>query len=255
MAKSKLILDIRYFESDVPNVDGTRPRQLGRLFDLPVGQIGDRVARKLREFEFTTGGAFDHLYINFSTAVPESRIAYAERSMRASPRIRYLDFGADPKAVNRLSQRKKEAWVIAATFDAVTYVAGKDAKQLERIQRIRDLMEEYGDDMPIVHKTKETKTYSVEIYYRIATFGKKDGQGKKIPSTVWVEYNDRRSGECRRGWVANLKFYEDIFFLASSIAVKSGQIILKPRTSFKARLYNKRYSVPLTIDIDDLEIA
>lgn len=111
MVKNKLILDIRYFESDVPNVDGMSPQYVGRIFQLPVGFVmtGARIARKLREFGFTTGGAFDHLYINFSTAVPESTMAFAERNMRTLPWIRYLDFGANPKAVNKLSERKKEA--------------------------------------------------------------------------------------------------------------------------------------------------
>ena len=63
------------------------------------------------------------------------------------------------------------------------------------------------------------------------------------------------TGAVLQGCFVELEFYEDIYFLVSSIVVKDGKIIFKPRTSFKAALYNSRYSIPLNVGLDQLEKA
>ena len=35
MASGKLLTDIRYFETDEPNLDGCNPQDLGKLLKLP----------------------------------------------------------------------------------------------------------------------------------------------------------------------------------------------------------------------------
>lgn len=253
MENSKLILDIRYFESAVPNVDGTMPHQIGTLFDLPRASGNARIARKLRELGFKTGGAFDHLYINFSTALPLSNISFSERSVL--PRICCVDFGADPKIVNSLSKSEKETWIKDAIFAAVKFIAGDDKDRLKIIQAARHEIDEFGENTTITHKLKETKTYAVRVSYTIATHGKKDADGKSIRSKAWVDYHDKTTGQRRRGLVVSLKFYEDVYFLISSITVKAGEIIFKPRTSFKASLYNEKYNVPLSVKIAELDLV
>src|SRR5262245_15383199 len=73
MPTERLFLDIRYYESDRENVVGSSlPNGPGRIFTLPrsIHALGARIARKLREFGFVAG-AYDHLYVNFTTVLPE----------------------------------------------------------------------------------------------------------------------------------------------------------------------------------------
>jgi hypothetical protein len=82
--KEKLLLDIRYHESDRENVAGTSlPSELGRIFHFPgsIHPMGARIARKLREFGFVAG-EFDHLYVNFTTVLPAGQ--YARRGEKHS---------------------------------------------------------------------------------------------------------------------------------------------------------------------------
>ena len=251
----KLIVDIRFFEADAPNESGMLPRRVGKLFDIQPGQTGDRVARKLRELGFTTGGAFDHVYINFTTAFPAGELSFPDRDMCGLQRFRFVDIGANPKAVNKLSKRKKRDWLTDAVFSAIEFIADENETKLKIVQSVRKEFDRDGENMRFTHKEKSTKTYSVVVSYEIATFGAKDSRGKKLHSTAQVEYTDKKTGECRRGILAVLQFHEDIFFLVSSLTVKSGVITFKPRTSYKAKLYNKRYKVPLSVNVADLEIV
>ncbi len=250
MRNDKLILDIRYFESDTPNVDGFHPADLGKLLTLPrksSALTGARIARKLRELGFTTG-VFDHVYINFSTAAASGEVSFANRSEdRYHAWYRYVDVGVKKMQINRFSTKRKQAWLEAVTLQVMTFLAGKSKEQLAIVDEVCKQLTIHGDALPIVHKIKETKTYSVIVSYQIAPEMKQ--------STAWVEYVDRKTGQRRLGCFAKLEFYEDIFFLVSSVVVARGTIVFKPRSSFKADLYNKRYKVPITIDIDDLPIA
>lgn len=250
MPEDKLILDIRFYESEKPNVDGdSLPGDPGRIFRLPgsIHAVGARIARKLRELEFRTG-TFDHVYVNLTTAIPEGRIAFSPRTPhRETARLRYVDYGANPKAVNRLGEQGKERFAATAAFDVLRFIAGKKSGELAKIEQVGHLIAEYGSELPILHRSKETKTCLVRVSYTIAPH--------PMASTGWVEYIDKNSGKAFRGSFVKLQFYEDIFFLVSSIAITKGRIVFKPRSSFKASLYNKRYQVPLSIELDNLEPA
>ena len=233
MPNNELILDIRYYESDVPNTEGTDPVDVGKLLKLPKFSdlAGARIARKLRELGFITGD-FNHVYINFTTVLPPDEISYANRSVdRYHPWYRYVDVGVNPAKINKLSATKKQQWLNSITLQVAEFLAAKKAKQKAIVKEVREQLAIHGDAMPIVHKTKETKTYSVTVSYQIAP--------KIKESTAWVDYVDQKSGEHRRGCFAKLEFYEDILFLVSSISVKGGTIVFKPRASFKESRYNK----------------
>ena len=76
-AKPKLIADIRYYENPGRTEYGSvRHDSLGTLYSIPFrsfSAIGDRIACKLREREFSLPG-FDHLYVIFTPALPPSDV-------------------------------------------------------------------------------------------------------------------------------------------------------------------------------------
>src|SRR5688500_13156167 len=122
MATERLILDIRYYESDQPNADGgPLAGGSGRVFQFPksIHPLGARIARKLRELGFVAGD-FDHLYLNFTTALPALDVRWSPRVIDG--RIRYVDYGLSPEAVNGLADAEKERIALNATLDALELV-------------------------------------------------------------------------------------------------------------------------------------
>ncbi|MCA8959632.1 MAG: hypothetical protein KDC38_03930 [Planctomycetes bacterium] len=243
--REKLILDIRYYESEVENVSGeSTPDDLGKVYSFPhsTGPIGARIARKLRELGFSVGD-FDHLYFNFTPLLPHGQCRLSSRIV--DRRVRYIDFGADPRRINRLGAVKKEAFVIASTFAALRSIVAKKKRQLTRIDEVERLIHEHGSETEIMHKVKETKRYSVITSYQICPKGRQ--------SIGFVTLVDKESGQSFKGKFARLQHYEDVFFLVGAISVSDGWITLKPRRSVKADVYTGRYRVPIEIAIDDLD--
>jgi hypothetical protein len=62
----------------------------------------------------------------------------------------------------------------------------------------------------------------------------------------------KSSGLKRVGCFAKLQFYEDILFLVSGISISKRFRKLTPRPSYKARLYNQRYKIPIEVDVKSL---
>jgi len=248
--KERLILDIRFFESDKPNRDGTSlPSGIGCLIPFPssIHVIGDRIARKLRENGLYIG-TFDHVYINLTTAIKEKQISFSPRTMdKEDSRFRYIDYGVDINHLKEMNEKEIENFVNTVSFDVLRFIVGSDTEKLFKIQHVKELVEKYGEDLKIHHKIKKTKNYSVKVLYKIAPY--------KKSSTGWIEYSDLKTGAVLQGCFVELEFYEDIYFLVSSIAIKDEKIIFKPRSSFKADLYNSRYDIPLSVGLDSLERA
>jgi hypothetical protein len=247
MPTERLFLDIRYYESDHENVDYmSLPDGPGRIFTFPksISFLGARIARKLREYGFVAG-VYDHLYVNFTTMLHEGQYRYSPREVGERNRIKYIDFGLFPARTNRLSMTKKESLVCGLTFDVVRFVARERPARLAVVDRVAAEIGEKGTELEIVHKTKETAAYAVTVSYQIRPNGN--------PSVGLIEYHDKKTGQ-RFKAEFKLKDYEDAFALVGSISVSHGVISLKPRSSFKASLYTRRYRLPIEIPIAEMDV-
>lgn len=245
---SKLILDIRYYESNIPNVNGASlPASIGTIFHFPgtCNVHGVRIARKLREIGFHCGN-FDHIYVNFTNAVPENVIGFSPRTVhKENSWLRYLDFGLSPSRLNAMPDSQKIEVLLNSTFDVLRFAASGNPDMLERIQEVVNLVELHGEKLEILHKKKETERHSISVFYQIHNPG--------MAATALLEFNDKYSGETRRGSFLELSRYEDIFFLVSEISFKNDCVTLKPRSSFKADFRNKQYKVPIIVPIKELK--
>ena len=243
MATRKLIVDIRYYESDHENVNfASTPGDFGRLYPFPrsISFLGQRIARKLREYGYVTG-TFDHLYVNFTTVLKEHEI-------RLSPRmpekwLRYIDYGLDPATVLKMTESQRESFAAECTFRVLKFL-GEDATQQQLVERLRRELEASGSELEILHQTKETATYRVVVTYQIRPRGEQ--------SVAWIEYHDKRRNLRGKKRFIALQFYEDVFPLVGNISVAGGTICVTPRKSFKASLDTTRYRVPFVIPISDL---
>jgi len=233
-----LILDIRYYENG-----SNYPRTLGKefVFSIDAESAGARIARKLREYGFILG-TYDHLYIVLTDKLPEKQIKAWSRSIDS--RIRCFDCGASPSSINKMSEEKQFEFLYEATFKVLNFLASKEEAKKRLINKIKDDIRNYNTGLEILHKQKNTSLYFLSISYQIKPKGKK--------SIGWILYVNKKTNQSVKMPFIELEHYEDIFFLVSSASISKGTIHLKPRSSFKAEVWNKRYSVPIEIPLEKL---
>ena len=249
MPQQKLISDIRFFESDDTYQDGTIPESLGTLVQKPVSElhsIGQRMAEKLRELGFVTGD-FDHVYINLTSAYRVGTVQLAQCDYSGIlKRIRYFNTGARFSKINGLTRQQRYDWFAKTTIQVLRYIASDDEAQLKLIDRVEELHKQFGEELLIVWKSKSTKTYEIVVSFQVAKPPKN--------SSAWIRYHNKSTGETREGKFLELGFYDHIFQLVDSIALKQGQITLKPRSSFSSDLTTKEYVTPIVVPLESLAV-
>lgn len=238
----RILKDIRFYESEKQNIEGqSMPHELGKLF-IPTNDtnyIGQRIARKLNELNFTYG-EFDHIYINLTTFLPEEEIVVSNRNI--DKRIKYLDFGINSEKLNSLSDNEKNNFIKNVTFKSLTKISNET--NLELVKQTEKLLKEFDREIKIHFKSKETNSYKIDIYYQIEA---KNGGTKAI-----IEYQDKKTNFCSSGNY-KLQFYEDIYTLVNTINLTNNTIILKPKKSFKADIQNEIYKTPIELKINELK--
>ena len=91
----KIINDIRlYKSSDIDNHMSFANKSL----NIAVS----RVVMKLREQQFSLG-EFDHLYVNFTTCIPEDKIELVDKIDSYHPWYRYCNIGVDKHDYEKLN--------------------------------------------------------------------------------------------------------------------------------------------------------
>jgi hypothetical protein len=240
----KVIKAIRYSGSNWENVAGnSMPSTFGLKIFEPgddMFAIGERIARKLNEFEFHSG-EFDHLDINFTTVFSPGEFAVSGR--QTEKWLKYVDFGLDPGSFNAKTKEERDSFIMEATFQVLNRMYLGNESNLKIIAKVKDLTRLYGRKLVIGYKIKETKSYKIEIGYQIKPYGPK--------SIALLNYHDKKTGF--KGMATyDLDFYDNIYTLIDSISVKDKTIICTPKKSFRAEVYNESYPVPLQFEISSL---
>ncbi len=238
----KVIKSIRYYGSYSENINGKSVSiPIGNLFDIKkISAIGDRIARKLNEYNFVSG-IFDHVYIIYSTSLPDGEIKMSNR--HTEKWFLELDMGISADNLKRMTDSQKEEFITQCTFKCLAYLYKDNKEKIDTIKKVEEEVRKFGKELEIIYSIKETRSYLIKIYYKI--------KPKGDPSYAFIEYHDKKSG-MQKQTILELQFYEDIYPLIGSVSVKGGKIILKPKSSFKATLYNKRYKTPISIDISEM---
>lgn len=247
MSDPKLIRSIRYYESIKPNVDGqSLPGNIGFIFAFPktIHAIGERIARKLQERGLVTG-SWNHLYINFTTVLPSGEMALSHRGegYREHKSIKYLDFGLDPETISGMTNDGRKRFIVESTFDALRLVV-KDKQQLSLLDEVKKMVEEAGDSLEIVYRSKETAKYRITISYQIRPHPEYD--------LALIELYDKINLNSGKRKLTRLHFYEDIHSLVGTITVSKKEILIRPLTSFRASMDLNRYTTPLIIPLEEV---
>jgi hypothetical protein len=239
MQSLKKILDIRYYESINPNIDGqSLPSNIGKIFnfDQRIINIGSRFARKLREYGYLTG-SFDHLYINFTTCLPERNYQISTRNVEKW--IKYVDFGLTTESIHTMPYEYQLTLITETTFNILKQF-NSICKENEKILNIAyENMINDKESIKILHKEKDNKLYNIKIKYQI--------EPETSKSIAWIEYTDKSKGTISTWPFLDLVFYDDIFSIINTISVIKGNIILKPRKSYKSTLIGKEYKLPIIL--------
>ena len=163
-----LIKDIRLFESDEPNEPGYGfPCYIGKLyaFDSTECQpVIDRLLFLLRHKGFSLG-AFDHLYLNFTTQLPHGELLASNRIDRYDKWFRFADMGCNVQQFNDWIPSQKNDFVIAAIRRAIRLFV-----HAESVKIVDDCFEEvlrYGAELAIPYKEKQGDPYTVRILVKI----------------------------------------------------------------------------------------
>ena len=233
MPREKKILDIRYYSDRKLNSKG----KYVSIFTIKKESLfqGARIARKLRELGFITGD-FHHVYINFTDKLSHSEITISKKPCEKW--FKYFDVGIDTKITNQFSSIDRQNFIEEKTFQVLSLINNNQQILIDQVKKELSLK---GSEIEILHKYKETKSYKLKLTYQIHPKNSDNSIAK-------VYYHNKKTNNTFTSQIV-LKFYEDIFFLASSISVNKGIIKLKPRSSFKAKIFNAKYNVPITIQI------
>lgn len=240
----KIVKEIRYSESEIMNIEGNSlPGNFGKIYKagLDVVAVGQRIARKLNEFKFVSG-EFDHIDINFTTVLQHDEFKMSKRYVEKW--LKYVDYGLLPSIFNTKTDTEKCDFIRETTFKVLKCIYSSDAEKMETIAKVEDLIHRFDTEIRIHYKTKETSSYKIEISYQIKPNG---GSSKAI-----VEYLDKKQNFKGQA-IFDLHFYDDIYPLVDIISVKDSVIILNPKKSFRADLYNERYKTPLQFPINQLD--
>lgn len=151
----KLIQDIRVYKSDVENADGNALPHEFASKDLNV--VIHRIVMKLREANVTLG-EFDHLYLNFTTCLPEGVIQPAARSVdRYHSWYRYYDIG--------VARDAHDGVVLQGVRESLVGHFGA-YNDVQTIERCVDAALQEAEAMTVLHKEKKSAKAAARIYLR-----------------------------------------------------------------------------------------
>ena len=239
----KALVDIRYYASDVPNEMGkTYPSNCSKFFNFPklLSLWGARIASLLGASGFSLGD-FDHLYINYTNAIPQDTFSFSGRTPEKW--LRYIDYGVSFADINALNELQLERFVVHSTFECLEYLCKASSDKIEMIKSASSSVEKYGTEIELPVKAKQTKSYSILVSYKLRPLC--------ASSYGIVKYKDHKTGEVFSKRFVELDGPMDIYPLVGRISVKDDKIVIQPRPSFKASLYTSSYKVPIEIDIRD----
>jgi hypothetical protein len=240
----KLIADIRYYENPGRTEYGNvRHDSLGTLYPIPFrsfGAIGDRFACKLRERAFSLPG-FDHVYLILTPTLPPGVVEPS--TLNLDTRIRYVDVGLSPDQWNSLDDDSKHDHIVDLTSAAISAFTG----YADTLASVAADLKRYRSQLEVIVKTKETASYRVDVSFQIRPLQEQ--------SMAFVSYFDKRTGQRGRTTLTKLLSADDVYPLCGTIRVRDNRITITPRSSSKAAIITRKYTVPLSVAVETVIAA
>ena len=201
----KIISDIRlYKSSDVDKYVGFTNKSLNIVVR--------RVVMKLREQKFSLG-EFDHLYVNFTTCIPEDKIELVDKIDSYHPWYRYCNIGVNKQDYEKLNT---DTDYIFEKLKLILMSIFSSNENTEKIINTAFLEAQKGEKMLMLFKEKKTEKVKATIYLRFLD------SGKYLPLLCVVDSNNNEL--LRKNLPETLDF--DIL---GEIQLSSKKVAVKPR--------------------------
>ncbi len=160
-----LIKDIRLFEKQEPDADGTSmPDYMHGLFAFDGMDMQDIIQRLLflLRHEGFTFGAFDHLYMNYTPALTHGDVRHNQRSRDYyHPWYRFTDAGCDIELFKAMTMEQQRQFLSEAIRSAVHLHA--DEENIARFDRCYEIVMEKGAELEIPYKEKTGEHLRITI--------------------------------------------------------------------------------------------
>jgi hypothetical protein len=219
--------------------DATAPVHPQYFLDCRV--IVQRFWAKLREFGFQTPG-YNHIYLTFSPTLRPGELEF--RTDRGLWWLTNVKVGALLDEVNQLPEMERHDLLVKFVATSLKALCVRDHLDVSKVQIAENLLLERKSELESLHLVKETVSYRVAVSFQVCP--------QNGPSLAFVEYTDKKGNKTGKTPLTQLRIYDDLYWIASTVCVRKGIILIRPRTGFKARFYCKEYSVPFRIRVSDL---
>lgn len=239
----RIIKDIRFYETKPKDFVGNFNGIIGNVYKITedTNSIGQRIARKLNEFEFISG-EFDHIYINFTENCEIGKVI--ENEITLDKRIKNYYYGIKPEKFNSISELEKDLLVKEITFKTLKLLFENNTEKIGKIIEVENLVRKFDTEIEIAHKIKETNSYKIEICYMI--------NPKNSLSKIVVKYFDKKEQK-QKLTTKDLYFYEDIFYLIDKIDFKNNKITFMPKKSVTSVIATEKYKKPFEIELTEMK--
>ena len=199
----KIINDIRlYKSSDIDNHISFANKAL----NIAVS----RVVMKLREQQFSLG-EFDHLYVNFTTCIPEDKIELVDKIDSYHPWYRYCNIG-----VNKHDYEKLNTDYVFEKLKLILMSIFSLNENTEKTINTAFIEAQKGEEMLMCFKEKVTEKGTATIYLRLLD------SGKYLPLLCVVDSDNNK--ELRENLPETLDFN-----ILGEIQLSSKKVTVKPR--------------------------
>jgi hypothetical protein len=101
-----------------------------------------------------------------------------------------------------------------------------------------------GENLRIVLLTKRTKKYAASVLHTVPVH--------PAPARVMLAVTQLATGQTKEVELAQVKYYDEVPFLADRIAIVGSVLMVHPRKSFRASLTTREYPVPLQANLAEL---
>lgn len=197
----KVISDIRLYKSE----EIEKPVE----FNIKALNIKlHRVVMKLKEQGFSLG-EFDHLYINFTTAIPEGKIQLSDKTDSYHPWFRSCNTG-----ISVSDYYKSESYDFILEKVRLTllklYSSEKDTEIIENAFSEA----EKGSEMLMLFKEKKAEKGVAKIYLRLSD------NGKYLPLLTVTSNDGEEIFKAELPQTANLNIIGELFLSSKKVTVK-----------------------------------
>ncbi len=229
--KNRILKEIRYFEDKPDNYQGEFDGMIGSIYQGTTDMkfIGQRIARKLNEFEFISG-EFDHIYLQLTADLKIGDFFESDEFL--DNRIKIYNCGVNPVDFNKSTDAEKDLLIIHFTFSVLKLIYKDEFDKILAIEEVKRLIEIDRKELTINYKSKETNKFRIDLNYQIRPVNDK--------SLLIIDFYNKEN-DTKVNKILEILDYEDLYSLIDNFKLETGFLKFIPKKSWRAEIVNKKY--------------